>query len=290
MNGPRRRSWAEEMAQAGFQMMVLPWRLLGLGLQAMTQAVDGAPRDAGHAGQGRLGMLPSVVPYPGGLVGLEDKVRPTPAEIERSQETFTGDVAGPAVAVASPVGQETFAGGAASGGAAAGCSETHVKEDKNMSCCDQDMSGCDLKIVQYSIVSVDPYIDYDEDRIVLRDHPVLTIATQDDMTDADFTAYAIALAQRRYPGELDRYRAQYLRVCFKVICRFTMPCADYEKDQAEALRAINRTLRREKGLPAESREDRQLARREERAEAREEAREEPGPGGPGPKGPRPPRV
>ena len=159
-----------------------------------------------------------------------------------------------------------------------------------MSCCDQDMSGCDLKIVQYSIVSVDPYIDYDEDRIVLRDHPVLTIATQDDMTDADFTAYAIALAQRRYPGELDRYRAQYLRVCFKVICRFTMPCADYEKDQAEALRAINRTLRREKGLPAESREDRQLARREERAEAREEAREEPGPGGPGPKGPRPPRV
>jgi hypothetical protein len=127
------------------------------------------------------------------------------------------------------------------------------------------MSGCDLKVAQYTIVSTDPYIS-DDRRIILGPE---TIATSDDMTDADFTAYVIAKNLERHRDRFRGYRTQYLRVCYTVICRLTMPCTDYDKEQVDALRAINRTLR-EKGLLGEE----GLSRREEREERREEHLEE----------------
>ena len=112
-----------------------------------------------------------------------------------------------------------------------------------MSCnCDQSLSGCELKIVQYSIVSVSPYLE-DIERIII---PMATIATSDDMTGEDFTALVVGRAMRDDPDRFRDYNMQYVRVCYFVLCRLSMPCADYERQQAEALRAIDRTLRREK--------------------------------------------
>ena len=113
-----------------------------------------------------------------------------------------------------------------------------------MSCCDQDLSGCELKVVQYTIVSADPYIE--DWRRVLTPQP-LTIATTDDLTDADFTAWVIAKYIQEHPDKLRGHEKQYLRVCYQVMCRLAMPCADFEKEQVEALRAINRTLRLKNG-------------------------------------------
>jgi hypothetical protein len=264
------------------QLPLLPFRMLGLGLQALAQTLE---RGRQVAGQGEAGRLPSVAPDPGSLVSSEGRIRPTGTAVDRSKDAITGGAFGQGAVASSSFGQETFAGGAASCGAAARCLETQAKEDKDMTCCcDQNLSGCDLKIVQYTIVSVDPYIDRDWRRIVLPDHPILIVATQDDMTDADFTAFAIARAQRLYP-RVRRYRAQYLRVCFKVLCRFTMPCVDYEREQADALRGINETLRRDKGLPPyggltrweeeeEGRVRAEEAEEEEIAQAQEEGEEE----------------
>lgn len=114
--------------------------------------------------------------------------------------------------------------------------------------CDRDLSGSDLKVVQYTIVSVDPYIN-DARRIV---YGPATIATSDDMTETDFTAWVIALyCQGHGPKGEERHHLtpeekQYLRVCYCVDCRLTVPEADYDKQQVDALRDINRTLK-EKG-------------------------------------------
>jgi hypothetical protein len=118
-----------------------------------------------------------------------------------------------------------------------------------MSCCDQDLSGCDLKIVQYSIVSVDPYLK-DSRRILVGPE---TIATSDDMSESDFTAFVLSnyMSDHRIPPR----ERQYIRVCFTVQCRLTMPCTDYDKDQVKALHEINWTLRRDKGLPGGERDD-----------------------------------
>jgi hypothetical protein len=236
------------MISLGAQMLqlpLLPFRLLGLGVQVMTQALAAGQQVIAELERG--GEEPGAAPDPGLFAGSGDWVQPAWAEVERAQGFFTGGAIAPAATTAGPVNQEifsvneaTFAGGAASSGAAAGCSETHTKEDKKMSCnCDQSLSGCELKIVQYSIVSVSPYIQ-DAERIII---DMKTIATSDDMTGEDFTALVIAKNMRDEPRKFADYNMQYIRVCYFVLCRLSVPCADYERQQAEALRDINRTLR-----------------------------------------------
>lgn len=110
--------------------------------------------------------------------------------------------------------------------------------------CSNDLSGCDvLKVVQYAIVSVNPYIE-NWDRIIV---PSITVAITDDMTESDFTTFAIAHTERYYrergePNPLRGRVDEYIRICYSVFCRLNMPCANYEKQQAEMLAAINRTL------------------------------------------------
>lgn len=111
--------------------------------------------------------------------------------------------------------------------------------------CDKDLSGTDLKVVEYSIVSVDPDIEDDDRRLLYG--PAL-ITTTEDMTEADFAAWVIALyIQRPRPEILHRMveheEKQYLRVCFYVQCRMTIPDVNYEKQQAKQLRNINLTLK-----------------------------------------------
>ena len=117
--------------------------------------------------------------------------------------------------------------------------------------CDQDLSGTDLKIIEYTIVSVDPNIEDDDWRVL---QPTKTVATTQDMTENGFTAWVIALffqqpseardrAERRL-GKDDENWKQYLRVCYCVQCRMAIPETDCCQEQANALRDINRTLRR----------------------------------------------
>jgi hypothetical protein len=115
--------------------------------------------------------------------------------------------------------------------------------------CDTDLSGTDLKIIEYTIVSVDPDIQYDEERIL---QSMRTVATTEDMTENGFIAWVIAMyfqqPEHRRLGEGENWK-QYLRVCYCVQCRVPMPAADCCQDQANALRDINRTLRRIGGIP-----------------------------------------
>lgn len=130
--------------------------------------------------------------------------------------------------------------------------------------CEQELSGTDLKIIQYSIVNVNPYIDdCDEDerkkgevtkgevkegegneeeqaetkagwnrRVLFTD----TISTTQDMTEADFTAWVIALNfQRPEARKVKHCDKQYLRVCYTVQCRLPVPEANYPKRQVEVL-------------------------------------------------------
>lgn len=144
--------------------------------------------------------------------------------------------------------------------------------------CEADLSGTDLKIIQYSIVTVDPYLkdcDYDDDEPCEDEeegrghHPyqsprVLfgpsTISTTQDMTEADFTAWVIALNFGNPTArKVGRCEKQYLRVCYSVQCRLPMPDANYKKRQVEILEEISRCLCRDRdeghrgGLPAKER-------------------------------------
>jgi len=110
--------------------------------------------------------------------------------------------------------------------------------------CDKDLSGTDLKIIEYTIVSVDPNIEDDNRRIL---QPMTTVATTEDLNENGFIAWVIALyfqqPEHRRLGEGENWK-QYLRVCYCVQCRMPIPTVDCCQEQANALRDINRTLRR----------------------------------------------
>ena len=115
--------------------------------------------------------------------------------------------------------------------------EFHNREENKMSF-DKDLSGTDLKIVEYSIVSVDPDLE-DYERVLDKSE---TIATSDDMTESDFTSWVIAKFIQDNPHKIDQKNKQYLRVSYYVQCRMSIPDANYERKQARALEKISKTL------------------------------------------------
>jgi uncharacterized membrane protein YgcG len=133
-----------------------------------------------------------------------------------------------------------------SAGAVPNLAETTNREEKDMAC-DTDLSGTDLKVVQYSIVSVDPDLEHDGGRLL---YGPAVITTTDDMRDCDFTAWVIALYLQTKDNDpllkrrVDHEEKQYLRACYCVQCRMAIPDVNYQKTQANALRDINRTLKR----------------------------------------------
>lgn len=118
------------------------------------------------------------------------------------------------------------------------------------SCCDNDLSGCDLKVIQYTIVTADPDPDIDDTDRILAGPEV--IATSDDLDDSSFTAWVIArYLQGNGKGNgkggekekhLEHKAKQYLRVCYQVMCRLDVPCVNYQSQQAHQLSRIARVL------------------------------------------------
>jgi len=107
--------------------------------------------------------------------------------------------------------------------------------------CDNDLSGCELKVVQYTIVTVNPDPEIKDQKRMLSGPKVVT--TSDDLTAADFTAWVIARFLRK-PRRRPKiyYESQYLRVCYNVLCRLEMPCVNYQSQQASQLSRIARVL------------------------------------------------
>lgn len=190
-------------------MMVLPFRMFGMGMQLMTRSTQEMQR----LGTGGLGGVTSRTPQP----------PPRPQPPPQPSPAFSA----PAY-VPPPPG----VGSGSSASAVPNLADTTNKEEKDMSC-DKDLSGTDLKIVEYSIVSVEPNLP-DDRRIIV---PTKTIATTQDLDESGFTAWVIA----DNCGSLRP--SQYLRVCYCVQCRFPVADANWDKQQTDALIAINQTLK-----------------------------------------------
>ena len=207
------------------EMMVLPFRMFGMGMQLITRSTQEVQR----LGTGGLGGVTSRTPLP----------PPRPQPPPQSS---------PAVSAPAYVPPPPGVGSGSSASAVPNLADTTNREEKNMAC-DKDLSGTDLKIIDYTIVSVDPNIQDDARRIL---QPTQTVATTEDMTENGFIAWVIAMyfqqPDHRRLGADENWK-QYLRVCYCVQCRVAIPEVDCCQQQANALRDINRTLNRLGGLP-----------------------------------------
>jgi len=206
------------------QMMALPFRMLGWGMQLITGTGQQIQRLGDRAGgSGAPAVPPQAAPPPPAWQAPAW----TPPAPPPNSGTGNDYAAG---AVPNPV-------------------ETTQREEKDMAC-DTDLSGTDLKIIEYTIVSVDPDIQDDDLRIL---QPMRTVATTEDMNENGFIAWVIAMyfqqPEHRRLGEGENWK-QYLRVCYCVQCRMPIPGDDCCQQQANALRDINRTLKRLGNLPA----------------------------------------
>jgi hypothetical protein len=101
---------------------------------------------------------------------------------------------------------------------------------------DTDLSGDDLKVVEYSIVTVQSNMD-DDKRVVQK---MKTIAVSDDMRPEDFATWVVAkFIQSKKGKDYPHEKKKYLRVCYRVLCRMA-----FEKDdEVDVLRDIQKTLK-----------------------------------------------
>ena len=198
------------------QMMLLPFRLFGWGLQLMEQPGEGLRRLAGDGSGGQTGGA-GLSPTPGVAPAWASPLPPPPSPLP---STGTGSAATPARAVSN-------------------LAATKIREERHMAC-DMDLKGSDLKIIEYTIVSVDPNIQRDKDYII---QETQTISTTQDMTENGFIAWVIAMYfQKPDHKRLTPGQKQYLRVCYCVKCRMPIPEEECCKTQNRRLLDINRTL------------------------------------------------
>jgi hypothetical protein len=213
------------------EMFRLPFRMLGLGVQLMTRTGQEVQRlvEGGTGGRTSGDHLPATFAPTAGFAAPRPAPAYAPPISQPNLDAGTDRAAVPASAVPNPA-------------------ETTNREEKVMSC-DKDLSGTDLKIIEYTIVSVDPNIEDDNLRIL---QPMTTVATTEDLNENGFIAWVIAIyfqqPEHRRLGEGENWK-QYLRVCYCVQCRMPIPTVDCCQEQANALRDINRTLRRHWDFP-----------------------------------------
>lgn len=104
------------------------------------------------------------------------------------------------------------------------------KEERTMSC-DQNLSGDDIKVVQYSIITVESNVP-DDKRLIGAPNQIKVVS--DDMTGEEFSNWVIA----SNCGSLEPYDSRYLRVCYCVLCRYKKQDVDYDQEQIDALHQI----------------------------------------------------
>jgi len=99
---------------------------------------------------------------------------------------------------------------------------------------DGNLSGDDVKLVRYQIVS----IERNRERILENDLALVT----DDLTGEAFAAWVIA---RHFQGDhvpMPESRKKYLRVCYRVLCRWPKESLGYERRQLDRLAGIEGAL------------------------------------------------
>lgn len=242
----------QSMLRLAGGFMWMPWRMMQVGLEVVARGAEEARQlsQPGQAGprpdvprQPAPGPWPTTpygpppgVPAPPPPVAPAAIPQPTPVAIPQPTPVAIPQPAPvPQAQQITPVSTPTGASVQPDV-----VTQTTPMEDKKMSCCDQDLSGCDLKIVQYTIVSIDPFIS-DDERIL--DGPA-AIAISDDLDEGDLKARVLSNYYEKHKNcEHSRdEKSQYLRVCYHVECRFDSSCDDYEKSQAKSLQDINATL------------------------------------------------
>lgn len=204
-------------------MVLLPFRVAAFGLRSMTRTATGLGRlAAGRASPVTAEAASVASRRPASPVNVPDAAGWSAAVRPLSSLE-------PPTAVDVPVDRP----------------ETHetsnetMEEDPMSTCCnDKDVSGCELKIIQYTIVDADPNPGMKDSERIIEGPKV--IATSDDLTDSSFTAWVIALymENHRVPPE----KTQFLRVCYTVTCRIELPCVNYEQQQAVQLSNLVKTL------------------------------------------------
>jgi hypothetical protein len=140
------------------------------------------------------------------------------------------------------------ASGAAGGGPAGNIAGNPDRKEKPMATCCDDGGPSELKIIDYSILNVDPYLgdcDEEEEGVSPRVLYSGTVTTTQDMSDEAFTAMVIAMYFQQPPEKrrkIPHCDKQYLRVCQYVQCRVPIPRANYQRKQVEVLEQISRRL------------------------------------------------
>lgn len=104
------------------------------------------------------------------------------------------------------------------------------KEEPTMSC-DQNLSGDDIKVVQYSIITIESNVK-DDDRVIGAPNQIKVVS--DDMTGEEFSNWIIASSCK----DLKEHDSRYLRVCYCVLCRYKKQDVDYQQEQIDALHEI----------------------------------------------------
>ena len=204
-------------------MALLPFRIAAVGLRSMARTATGLQRlAAGEASRTNADAVSATARRPAFTAGVPNPTGwPAAPAADASTESPTV-VDAP---VDRPETNET--------------SNETMEDDPMSTCCnDKDVSGCELKIIQYTIVDADPDPGTkDSDRIL--EGPKV-IATSDDLTDSSFTAWVIALYMENH--HVPPSKTQYLRVCYTVTCRIELPCVNYEQQQAVQLSNLVKTL------------------------------------------------
>lgn len=114
---------------------------------------------------------------------------------------------------------------------------------------DTNLSGDQVKLVRYSIVSVE------RDRERKLDQGELLVA--DDLTPDGFASWRIAAYFQR-PGheEIPHEEKKYLRVCYRVLCRWQRESLHYQERKLDELRGIREAIEGSGARPAARRPSR----------------------------------
>jgi hypothetical protein len=141
-------------------------------------------------------------------------------------------------------GSETNAAALESGDAVEFAADTTSQEDVKMA--DNDLTNSDkVKVVQYTILTIMPD---DEHPLEGFKNSPRTKVFSDAMTGEDFTSWVIAdYFQQPNHEHIKPENKKYLRVAYEVISTFDKEDANYDKEQVDALRGIQRTLARKYG-------------------------------------------